>query len=722
MAQKVTSIAIEFGVKLQEFKQDLAKAGKYSDDEQKKIVSRWISEEKKKTRTAEREAKKREKADKEAAAAMMATAANVAAAIVAAGAAAAAAFAAMRAHTHEVRTEIIGLNRETGLLPETLAAIQMAAGDEILGDLRTDLVDFNKKIAEAQNGQGELAESFKKVEASAKAQGRAFDTTDEVFRAFIAHIQDMPPSAERAELALKTFGGEGTRFMAAIGGTELEDFVELTNRFGADVSPEAIKATEEWNKASGILKDLAESTTDLLANEALALFGFRGDVRGFVKEVVIMDAKFRTFARNMGKYLSIAKGTLGSLAMVTPGVNVAVALTTDQGFFGFIDEAREAYNGLEDSTAEVEQALADLEERYKQLDAVTDESAENTSAAAHEAEQAAKDAEAAERAREQAKRQRQQDELKRLKAIEESYRRRVAFINANADVLQGPQATAFINFEYGKLGEEMFSGEIMQELGQFIDLSSAKITDEFGKSFADAFSQASAEYNEAEEKLSNNRRRRSRAERKDAADERRKEFDLKDPFDKAQMYIAAIGAFSDQTGAMISGVQELLLQKFEGNVSKQRKVMRDMFYAQKAVAISNIIISGAQAIMQAFAAGGPIMAGVMAPIVAANTAVQIAVVAQEQPGFHTGGVVPASGMAPDETSITALSGEGVVSRRGMAALDQINRGEPMGGAAPVVVYGARIFNEVDADLARMPGSSMSRAIRSRTRRRIGHRN
>jgi hypothetical protein len=181
------------------------------------------------------------------------------------------------------------------------------------------------------------------------------------------------------------------------------------------------------------------------------------------------------------------------------------------------------------------------------------------------------------------------------------------------------------------------------------------------------------------------------------------------------------GTFSSQTGELITSIGENVKQKFGEQSVAYKKTMRDLFAAQKAVAISNVIINGAQAVMQAFAQGGPIFGGIMTPIIAATGAVQIATIASEQPSFHTGGMIPSQTAAPDEVGITALSGEGVVSRRGMAALDAINRGDMMGGGSAVVVYGARVFDAVQGDLIQTPTSSISRAIRAKTRRRVGHR-
>ena len=701
MAKKVTAIAIEFGVKLQEFKQDLAKAGKFSDEEQKKIVSRWIAEEKKKTREAKRQAKQREKAEEAYQQMVIGGFAKIGTAIAAAGAAAAAAFTMMAQRTHEARTQILDLNKSTLILPETLAAIKMAAGGEILTDLRTDLIDFNKKISEAKRGQGELAESFAKVERAAKMQGRAFTTTDEVFRAFVAHLQDMPPSAARAELALKTFGGEGTRFMAALGGTQLKDFVELTDRFGADVSPEALKVTQEWNTATEILMGLLESTTDVLAEEGLALLGFRGDIRGIVEQIVIMDAQFRTFARNMVQYANIAQGSIKLISLAMPGSASMPEIGEDgrpiirDDFALSIKKIENGFSSLLDSTDEVSTALAELDARYAQIDgrtaAATETAADqramveslglvytesaDTAVTGEERKRTAiertktKRAEAARAAKEAA-----DEEKRRLEEIPEMYREAYSMALTAAT---GALRNLSVSPAHEDLGAQIFANfrEGMAGLGT---------DDPFNVGGDDD-----------------------------------KPDDLAGPIEKAENAIFAVGMFANETGQMINGVQDLLMKKFEGNAAKQRKVMRDMFAAQKAVAISDIVIAGAVGIANAFKID-PIFGGIMAAVIGANTAVQIATVAAESPSFHTGGMIPARGLQPDETPIRALSGEGVVSRRGMAALDALNRGDGM-GAPPLVVYGARVFNDVDADLVRLPGSSVSRAIRSKTRRRIGHR-
>lgn len=637
--------------------------------------------------------------------------AAVAAAVVAAGAA----FAAMRQHTHEVRTQIAELNQTTLLLPETLAAIQLAAGGEILSDLRTDLVDFNKKISEARRGSGELAEAFASVERQARLQGRAFDTTDEIFRAFVMHIQDLPPGAKQAELALKAFGGEGTRFMAALGDTNLQEFVGLTDRFGARVTPEAIEQTKEWNKATQILSDLIQGTTDALADEALEIAGYGGAVRNLVEDVVVADARFRVFASNMSSYADILGASMKILG--APGVGSIPEFGEDgkplipkNPLQDIIADMRAAADAIQDPAAEIDKALADLRERYEQLDKAAEETTETlvsqrdmVEALGFAYEEESNTAVSSEERKKKAK----EAAAKRRRQLEEEEREAMAALQANTDRL-----TADVLAKYHAMYTDLAKArDNLGPLLPFQDLEKVITTDTIGGS----------EFNNLASEVGAKAAGTFEDQFADSGIDQ-------EMLTKAQAGLAVMGEYSRGISDMIGNAGELMLKRHEGNAVKQRKIMRDLFYAQKAAAISQVIIDSASAVMRTFTIDPTgVMAAIMAPIIAGTAALQIGVIAAESPSFHTGGMIPgrgnrpALGMAPDETPITALSGEGVVSRRGMAALDAINRGDAMGGAAPVVVYGARIFDEVQADLVRLPGSSLSRAIRAKTRRRIGQR-
>ena len=127
-----------------------------------------------------------------------------------------------------------------------------------------------------------------------------------------------------------------------------------------------------------------------------------------------------------------------------------------------------------------------------------------------------------------------------------------------------------------------------------------------------------------------------------------------------------------------------------GNLSEsEKKEARRLWALRQAAAVSSIVMSGAIAYMRALETFAP--SGFAAPFLAAAVvgppvAMQIAQVASESPpSFAIGGVVEA-----DHRMIQAAPGEGVVTRRGMAALGPdglaaLNRGRQGGGGGDELV-------------------------------------
>ena len=624
MAKNVTSVAVEFGVKLDKFKSDLEAAGDLSKQAQRVAVQEWVKGERKKVKAAEKSAKDRVRADKKAqqaterarqasqaqtramlaglpvvgsvaaamdtfgdavkAAKVQVFGMQVALAPMLAAATAVAAigsvFTAMGADAHKARTEVASLNQVTGLLPETLGGIALAGGDELLGKMGEAAGEAQKRIADAAMGTGEARLAFDRLGVSVKDSAGNLRATDAVVRDFVSAVQDVESPTQQAAEMTALFGGAGRELNAALGSKNLEEWSNLTSNFGYDYGPAAMKATNDWNRATKVFGSQLQS----LKSVGVRALGF---LANRINEVGMGIAATRAIFR---------------------------AFTTGN-FTGAMDMAREA----------VKEYQVVLQTAAQSQQAVTGGGAATAGAVGAVGD-----------------------------AADDSKEKLEGMVKAVSDAL-------FM----GGLGVQSF------EFAEVVDATDEGPVDSLE--------------------------------------------------DKAKRAIAAVGMFNEQTMGMIDAIGELTVRRFGENSAKTKKVMRDLFHAQKAVAISNVVIAGAQAFMQAFATGGAVLAGIMAPIIAANSALQIAVIAGEQPSFHTGGIVPGQAAAPDEVGITALSGEGVVSRRGMAALDAINRGDGMGGASPIVVYGARVFNQVDADLVRLPGSSVSRAIRSKTRRRIGHR-
>jgi hypothetical protein len=138
----------------------------------------------------------------------------------------------------------------------------------------------------------------------------------------------------------------------------------------------------------------------------------------------------------------------------------------------------------------------------------------------------------------------------------------------------------------------------------------------------------------------------------------------------------------------------------------EKKSAKDAFKINKIAALMQAGVSTALAIVNAAATVPFVPAGIVAMIAAgAAGAVQIGIIAAQQgPQFHSGGVI-GRGLAAQNAdlargvNINALPGEGVVTRRGMDALERLNQGGGVSSQGPTyLVYDRRVVATVSDDL------------------------
>lgn len=171
------------------------------------------------------------------------------------------------------------------------------------------------------------------------------------------------------------------------------------------------------------------------------------------------------------------------------------------------------------------------------------------------------------------------------------------------------------------------------------------------------------------------------------------------------------------------------LQAEESFLAQKEKIQRDAalkaFNVSKATASAEAFINGAVAATAALRLGpiaGPIAAGAIAGLVT----VQIAAIANEEPAFHSGGIVggaPSPGYAPDERPYRLQTEEAVLSRVGRSVIgdETIRRANRGQGSSPVVqvtqTYDGRVIGQVVQDQVK----SSSTLRRSLAQGRPGHR-
>jgi len=160
----------------------------------------------------------------------------------------------------------------------------------------------------------------------------------------------------------------------------------------------------------------------------------------------------------------------------------------------------------------------------------------------------------------------------------------------------------------------------------------------------------------------------------------------------------AAGDTFSKVGQGIGGLGSVFEGALELADGASRQVRMRLFTAMKAARISEAVINGAVAITRAFAELGPIGGAVMAPIVGAQTAVQIGLIAQQRPTFHRGGYLASPSMlSPDEVVIRRNEVPAMMTAQGARALGQsglarMNAGEApqSGGGVFVMLDGRRI--------------------------------
>jgi len=148
-----------------------------------------------------------------------------------------------------------------------------------------------------------------------------------------------------------------------------------------------------------------------------------------------------------------------------------------------------------------------------------------------------------------------------------------------------------------------------------------------------------------------------------------------------------------------------IFQSFDTVMGKQSK---GSFEAQKAFAIASATINAYLGASKALAEGGPVLGPIMAGVQLASGLAQVAQISSQtyQPKYHDGGLVTNNGSLSNEVDATLQTGEGVLSRRGMSALDKLNRGETTTNGNVEVI----IVNNMEEALERQLNSRSGRSL------------
>ncbi len=169
---------------------------------------------------------------------------------------AAASVAALVQSVVDARNALLDASTRTGVAAETLNGLKLAAEGSGLGfqNVEGALAGYTARLAAVSRGSKEAAQGFSNLGVDVMDANGALRDSDTILRETLTAIQAIESPTQRATAATLAFGEQGTKLLQALGGGELEDFVEVANRYGIKVGPQAAKASGDWQRSMAALQ------------------------------------------------------------------------------------------------------------------------------------------------------------------------------------------------------------------------------------------------------------------------------------------------------------------------------------------------------------------------------------------------------------------------------------------------------------------------------------
>jgi hypothetical protein len=563
--------------------------------------------------------------------------------------------------------KITNMSAMTGLSTTTLQGLEAAAGASGLSidKLKTGLSAFTLKLGQAVTIGGASADVFERLGVSTMDAAGNMREADVVFRETVDALAAMESPTERSATALELFGAKGAGIVAVLGegSGALADWTAEAESYGVLLTGKTIGASEAMDVAStrldlafkGLTNTLGGGSTPAVATFTEALAGMVNMTRKGIIGIEKLGIGAAMLVPSWRRAIKAENEMIRTGELLQPNLE-----KTKDGLIASALAADQNTGGMNRSTEAMKRAR---EEANKQAQALKE--------AAKWQEQVNKVILGADLA----------GYWSRVEAIEEA---------RTAGLIDAADAQTLLNAAEDKWVESQ--EKKMEKTQEAID----KEWELVGAKFSAAL------------KSSNDLRDL------DAEDlKRRKEHSA----DMATTMIDSMQAASEAIGDLLDMRMDRLSQAGEDMTAAQRKEYKRLFFVQKAFGINSVIIDTIQGMIKAFAQLGPIAGAIAAGAIGTQGTVSTAMIASQQPNFHTGGMVQ-----PDETFAKVLTGEGVLSRQGVDAIGgpgAVNRANAGTGQAQVIqmVYKHRVLDTVIKDQLRT-NTSLKRAIRGTSR--VGH--
>jgi len=223
----------------------------------------------------------------------------------------------------------------TGVAVDTLAGLRLAAEGSGLqmATLASGLQQFPKRMNDMANGIGEAKRAFEFLDISVTDTDGSLRSADEVIRETMKKIAQVPDATTKAALATELFGRSGTSLLQALGGSELEEFIEHAERFGIDIGPKALKASADWQREIANLGLVSEGAKEQFVAAFGTDNGGAGEVLKALGGVLIgLAAAFDSFMDAARKGLGMITKPIADTLIAVMELGDAVELMADKKF------------------------------------------------------------------------------------------------------------------------------------------------------------------------------------------------------------------------------------------------------------------------------------------------------------------------------------------------------------------------------------------------------
>lgn len=191
---------------------------------------------------------------------------------------------------------------QLGVSTNALHELRHAAGlsGASVGDIDGALVNLNRNLGKAANGNKILAETFQKLDVPFKNADGSVRSADEALGELADAFKDIQSPAERTNLVMDVFGGSGAKLipMLAAGSEGIAKMRAEVGELGATIDEDFAGAAQEMN--------------DNLARMNLATFGLKVRLANLLIPIISRVAAFASRATAaFGRWAESVKGIMG---------------------------------------------------------------------------------------------------------------------------------------------------------------------------------------------------------------------------------------------------------------------------------------------------------------------------------------------------------------------------------------------------------------------------